>query len=269
MLTQSCTQCHKEHLGEESLYDAQGQAFCSAYCLKLASGKPVAPQLPPKKTLPLAPFVVVFALLFWGFWRLLAPGEVVSGDEAEETLQLSQQEVSLSEPLVEPSVMATPLSSPTGNVSVNNTSSSASPNSESLSEASLPPSGGGANAAPAANTPSVKAFALARQAALLLPMDAPRAIVLAQESITLYPNREAYRVLISYADRKDRAIQKDTYLKACLALTSDTKGVDYCYIDKVPEAEASASDPDLFAPLPEPSLDAARQVAPPSLNSEL
>lgn len=260
MLTQSCTQCHKEHLKEESLQDANGQSFCSAYCLKLASGKSVTPQLPHKKTLPLLPLMVVFALLFWGFWRLLAPGEVMQAETAVESLDLAQKTLETASPIPVPtplpSLSQVPSPSPEGSPSL-------SP------QTNLGPSAVGANAGNALNSPSARAFALARQAALLLPMNASRAITLAQESVTLFPNREAYRVLISYADRKDRAIQKETYLKACLALTGDSKSVDYCYVDKVPEAEASAAEPDMFAPLPEPSLDAARQVAPPALNSDL
>lgn len=260
MLTQSCTQCHKEHLSEESLQNANGQHFCSAYCLKVASGKPVAPQLPPKKTLPLVPLMVVFALLFWGFWRLLAPGELTQTEGVEGTLDLAQETVEIASPTPIP----TPLSSPTTQASpTHEASPTVSP------EASLGPSATGVNAGSSLNSPPARAFALARQAALLLPMDASRAIALAQESVTLFPNREAYRVLISYADRKDRAIQKESYLKACLALTEDAKSVDYCYIDKAPEAEASDAEPDMFAPLPEPSLDAAQQIAPPALNSEL
>ena len=259
MLTQSCTQCHKEHLSEESLQNAKGQHFCSAYCLKIASGKPVAPQLPPKKTLPLMPLMVVFALLFWGFWRLLAPGEVTQTEVTEVSLDLSQETVETASPI--PAASSFPSlvpASPSPDVSP-----------QTSPEASLGPSASGANADSSLNSPPARAFALARQAALLLPMDASRATTLAQESLTLYPNREAYRVLISYADRKDRAIEKEAYLKKCLALTNDTKSVDYCYIDKTPEAESSASEPDLFAPLPEPSLDAARQVAPPALDSDL
>ena len=267
MLTQSCTQCHKEHLAEESLHDAKGQVFCSAYCLKLASGKSVSPQLPPKKTLPLAPFVIAFALVFLGFWRLLAPGEVTQLENSEENLDLSAQVTSSAPDAVSPLATNTPQPVTTSDASADNNSVSSVP--QASPEASLPPSGGGSASAPAANSPSVKAFALARQAALLFPMDASRAVALAEESVGLYPNREAYRVLITYADRKDRAIQKDTYLKACLALTTDTRGVDYCYIEKKPESEASAVDPDLFAPLPEPSLDAAQQVAPPKLDSSL
>lgn len=269
MLTQSCTQCHKEHLAEESLHDAKGQSFCSAYCLKLASGKPVSPLLPPKKTLPLAPFVIVFALVFWGFWRLLAPTEVTQTQSVEESLDLSARVATPDQESVSPLATGAPQSTSAKDLAVNTAKSSAVP--QPSPEASLPPFGGGTEEAaiPAANSPSVKAFALARQAVLLFPMDASRAIALAEESVGLFPNREAYRVLITYADRKDRAIQKDTYLKACLALTTDAKGVDYCYIEKTPESSASAADPDLFAPLPEPSLDAASQVAPPTLDSSL
>lgn len=228
----------------------------------------MAPQLPLKKTLPLAPFVVVFALVFWVFWRLLAPSEVTQVEVTEDTLNLAREESNSASSSVEPSVLSSALPSASEISPVNAINSSAPSGAEASIGASLPPSGDGSKAV-SSNTPSVKAFALARQAALLLPMDAPRAIVLAQESVTLYPNREAYRVLISYADRKDRAIQKETYLKACLALTSDTKGVDYCYVDKTPEVEASDAEPDLFAPIPEPSLDAARQVTPPTLDSTL
>lgn len=266
MLTQTCTQCHKQHLAEESLHNAKGQAFCSAYCLKAATGKPLAPELPPKKTLPLIPIVLAFAFGFWLFWQLLAPTEVVE-DSAQEPLNLAE---SSQEVLHETSQVSSPREQvPEQRPPESNVEGSPLPSPDA--EASLAPQGV-ASTSPSstpAETQSTKAFALARQAALLLPMDAPRAAVLAQESISLHPNREAYRVLIRYAQDKDRAFEKDAYLKSCLGLTTDRKSADYCYIDKEPVAESESTEADLFAPLPEPTLDAARRVSPPALNDTL
>lgn len=264
MLTQTCTQCHKQHLAEESLHNAKGQAFCSAYCLKAATGKPVAPELPPKKTLPLVPIVLAFACGFWLFWRVLAPSEVVD-NTLQEPLNLSDNTQVEQSSLVGSPREQVPERRPPD--------LSESPDATAPGdEASLAPQTGDSadkTAKTEAENQSTKAFALARQAALLLPMDAPRAAVLARESVTLYPNREAYRVLIQYAQDKDRAFEKEAYLKSCLGLTTDRKSADYCYIDKAPEEDATPSEEDLFAPLPEPSLDAARRVSPPRLNESL
>lgn len=264
MLTQTCTQCHKQHLAEESLHNAKGQAFCSAYCLKAATGKPVAPELPPKKSLPLLPIVLAFACGFWVFWRVLAPSEVVDSTE-QAPLDLTDRSQNETVTQVDAPREAVPERRPPELTA----SASATPSDE----ASLAPQTGEAadkSAKTAAETQSTKAFALARQAALLLPMDAPRAAVLAQESVTLHPNREAYRVLIQYAQDKDRAFEKDAYLKSCLGLSTDRKSADYCYIDKAPEEDTeTTSEEDLFAPIPEPSLDPARRVSPPRLNESL
>ena len=261
MLTQSCAQCHKQYLADESLYDAKGRPYCSTYCLKSATGKPVAPQLPPKKSIPLMPVVLVLALAFGLFWRILAPGEVVQS-RSQEPLDLTRSDTEIrgergrtsstsldGVPEQRPAdleVDAAAVASTAPTESVSNPSAEASPQEEDSEE--------------------VRALALARQAALLFPLDDSRAFALAQESVALAPNREAYRVMIHYTQAKGRTSELENYSKACLALSADRRGVDYCYFEKPPEPpESETSEDNLFAPLPEPKLEPARQVEPPAL----